>query len=101
MLKLFKLDLLDVKSSKHDFKIVIIFFFQKLGFDISSQLNYIHYENTPIQIYEKISPLKIENFQIKKNSDIFHIPAQNTDCGYSLEPPRRGGSNEYTQSMIF
>ena len=29
-----------------------------------------------------------------KNSDIFHIPAQNIDC-YSLEPPRRGGSNEY------
>ena len=30
-----------------------------------------------------------------KNSDIFHIPAQNIDCEYSLEPPRRGGSNEY------
>ena len=25
--------------------------------------------------------------QIKK-SDIFHISAQNIDCGYSLEPPR-------------
>ena len=25
-------------------------------------------------------------FQIK-NSDIFHISAQNIDCGYSLEPP--------------
>ena len=36
-----------------------------------------------------------------KNSDIFHIPAQNIDCGYSLEPPRRGGPNEYTQSMFF
>ena len=42
---------------------------------------------------------KQENFQIK-NSDIFHIPAQNIDCGYSLEPPRRGGSNEYPQSMF-
>ena len=31
-----------------------------------------------------------------KNSDIFQISAQNIDCGYSLEPPRRGGSNEYT-----
>ena len=29
-----------------------------------------------------------------KNSDIFHISAQNIHCGYSLEPPRRGGSNE-------
>ena len=42
---------------------------------------------------------KKENFQIK-NSDIFHISAQNIDCGYSLEPPRRGGSNEYPQSMF-
>ena len=26
---------------------------------------------------------------------IFLISAQNIDCGYTLEPPRRGGSNEY------
>ena len=39
---------------------------------------------------------KLESFHIK-NSDIFHISAQNIDCGYSLEPPRRGGSNEYPQ----
>ena len=26
---------------------------------------------------------------------IFLISAQNIDCGYSLEPPRWGGSNEY------
>ena len=42
----------------------------------------------------KILPPKNENFQIKC-SDIFPISAQNIDCGYSLEPPRRGGSNEY------
>ena len=35
-----------------------------------------------------------------KNSGSFHISAQNKDCGYSLEPPRRGGSNEYPQSMF-
>ena len=35
-----------------------------------------------------------------KNNDIFHISAQNIDFGYSLEPPRRGGSNEYPQSMF-
>ena len=29
-----------------------------------------------------------------------YISAQNIDCGYSLEPPRRGGSNEYPQSMF-
>ena len=42
----------------------------------------------------KILQQKEENFLIK-NSVIFHISAQNIDCGYSLEPPRRGGSNEY------
>ena len=45
-----------------------------------------------------------------KITDIFHSFAQNIDCGYSLEPPRRlwyslepprwGGSNEYPQSMF-
>ena len=62
----------------------------------------------------KIYAPKTESFQIKK-SDIFHISAQNIDCGYSLEPPRRqnidcgyslepprrGGSNEYPQSMFW
>ena len=47
----------------------------------------------------KILPPKNEHFQIK-NSNIFHIPAQNIECGYSLEPPRRGGSNEYPQSVF-
>ena len=32
--------------------------------------------------------------------NIFHISALNIDCGYSIEPPRRGGSNEYPQSMF-
>ena len=40
------------------------------------------------------------NFLDKKNSDIFHISVQNIDCGYSIEPPRRGGSNEYPQFMF-
>ena len=59
----------------------------------------MHYENMPIQIYRKFHPKKTENFQIK-NSEIFQISAQNIDCGYSLEPPRRGGSYEYPQSMF-
>ena len=36
-----------------------------------------------------------------KKSDIFHISALNIDCMYSLEPPHRGGSNEYPQSMFW
>ena len=35
-----------------------------------------------------------------KNSSSFHISVQKIDCGYSLEPPRRGGSAEYPQSMF-
>ena len=59
-----------------------------------------HYENMSIQIYWKFYKQKRKKFQIK-NSDIFHTSAQNIDCGYSLEPPRRGGSNEYPQSMLW
>ena len=58
------------------------------------------YENTLIQIYRKFHPTKTEIFQIK-NSDSFHISAESIDCGYSLEPPRRGGSNEYATIYAF
>ena len=49
---------------------------------------------------EIFSPVKIENFQWKF-FDIFLIFAQNIDCGYTVEPPRRGGSNEYPQCMFW
>ena len=59
---------------------------------------YIHYENTPIQIYRKFH---LQNWKFSdKNSNIFHISAQNIHCVYSLEPPQRGGSNEYPQSIF-
>ena len=60
----------------------------------------IHYENLPMQYTEIFLALKIENFQLKI-FDIFLIFAKNIDCGYMLEPPRRGGSNEYPQSMFW
>ena len=47
-------------------------------------LLFLHYENTPIQIYRILYHQINENFQIK-NSDIFLISAQNIDCGYLLE----------------
>ena len=65
-----------------------------------SKINNNHYENKPIQIYWKFYHQKNENFQIK-NSDIFQNSDENIDCEYSLEPPRRGGSNEYPQSMFW
>ena len=43
---------------------------------------------------------KNENFHWK-NFDIFLIFAQNIDCGYTLELPQQGGSNEYPQSMFW
>ena len=58
----------------------------------------LHYENTPIQIYRKLYLQKLNIFRLK--TDIFHIIAQNIDCGHSLETPRRGGSNEYPKSMF-
>ena len=68
---------------------------------------------------KKILPPKKWKF-LDKNSDIFLISAQKhrlwvlvrtaspfflfllkiIDCGYSFEPPQRGGSNEYPQSMF-
>ena len=59
-----------------------------------------HYENLPMQYTKIFSPVKIENFHDIIFA-IFHIFAQNIDCGYTLEPPRRGGSNEYPQSMFW
>ena len=58
-----------------------------------------HYENMPIQMYRKFHLQKLKKNQIKISA-IFRISAQNIDCRYSLEPPRRGGSNEYPQSMF-
>ena len=48
----------------------------------------------PIQIYWNFYHQKMK-ISDKKKSDIFHISAQNIDCGYWLEPPWQGGSNEY------
>ena len=53
-----------------------------------------------MQYTQMFLALKIENFQLK-SFDIFLIFAQNIDCWYTLEPPRRGGSNEYPQSMFW
>ena len=61
---------------------------------IKKNCNRVHYENKPIQIYTNF-------YQQKKNSDIVHISAQNINCGYPLEPPRRGGSKEYPKSMFW
>ena len=51
-----------------------------------------------------VDPLKPHFYIVKLGFTgvyiIFLISAQNIDCGYSLEPPRRGGSKEYPQSIF-
>ena len=48
--------------------------------------------------------MELNSFKLKifsrKKSLFFLILAQNIDCGYTLEPPWRGDSNEYPQSMF-
>ena len=52
-------------------------------------------------LFKYIENFATQNWKVSdKNSDIFHIFAKNIDCGYSLEPPCRGGSNEYPQAMF-
>ena len=49
----------------------------------------------PMQYTEIFKVVKMKIF------DIILIFSQNIDCGYPLELPRRGGSNEYPQSMFW
>ena len=62
-----------------------------------------HYENLPMQYTVVVfflfffSSVKIH----RKILIFFLFLLQNIDCGYTLEPPRRGGSNEYPQSMFW
>ena len=60
----------------------------------------LHYANMSVQYTAIFHGCKNDNFQMKI-FDIFLFFAQNIDCGYTLEPPQRGGSNEYPQSMFW
>ena len=60
-----------------------------------------HYENISNQSIETFSALNIEKVSRFFFIYFFLIFAQNIDCGYRLEPPRRGGSNQYPQSMFW
>ena len=59
---------------------------------------------TKTRLYD-FDPLKPHFYIVKLGFTgvyiIFLISVQNIDCGYSLEPPRRGGSNEYPQYMFW
>ena len=58
---------------------------------------------TKTRLYN-IDPLKPHFYIVKLGftgvNIIFLISAKNINCVYSLEPPHRGGSKEYPQSMF-
>ena len=58
-----------------------------------------HYENLPMQYRVFFSVVKIEKFHLRFMI-FFSIFAPTIDCGYTLELPRRGGSNENPQFMF-
>ena len=77
---------------------------------IFSFLDPLGFEPTTLKFITKtclcnFDPLKPHFYIVKLGFTgvyiIFLISAQNLDCGYSLELPRRGGSNEYPQSRFW
>ena len=48
-------------------------------------------------VYPLMNPFYIAELGM---AGVYLFLLQNMDCGYRLEPPRRGGSNLYPQSMF-
>ena len=69
---------------------------------ISSDKKREHHENTPIWFWPPLTPVLYSKTGVYRGIHYFFLFLfKNIDCGYSLEPPRRGGSNEYPQSMFW
>ena len=58
---------------------------------------FAQYENLPMQYTDIYSAVKTK----MRTNDTLNICAQNIDRGYTLEPSRRSGSDEYPQSMLW
>ena len=69
-------------------------------FSVEPLTGYSITKTCPCNIQRFFSAIKNENF-IRKMLSILLSFAQNIDYGYTLEPPRRGGSNVYSQSMFW
>ena len=93
-----------------------IIFFSAVAIKVLFSYSYIcpwRPYNLRKSIYETIMKTRLYNFDPLKPHCyivklgftgvyiIFLISSQNIDRGYTLEPPRRGGSNEYPQSMFW
>ena len=58
------------------------------------------YQKMPMQ-YTNIQIFLEEKYKFHKKKDILLIFTQNKYCVHTLDAPRRGGSNEYPQSMFW
>ena len=74
--------------------------YNRIGTKAMALIWFLHYENMSVQ-YSAISNSGKNDFFLYDFFYIFLILAQNIDCGYTLEPPQQGGSNEYPQSMFW
>ena len=63
-------------------------------------LLYSHQENMSVQYIPPQTPFYIVKLGYVGVYLFSLFLLQNIDCGYSLEPPRRGGSSVYPQSMF-
>ena len=85
----------------HNQKLMARLFLHEFSGLTAYQVFFSHITKTlPVQMCRKFHLQKTEKFQIK-TSDIFQISSQNIDCGYLLELPLQGSSNEYPQSMFW
>ena len=52
----------------------------------------------PMQYASMFKAEKNDYFRL--NNKVFFVFAKNKICGYTLEPPQRGGSNEEPRSVL-
>ena len=63
--------------------------------------HFLHITKTRLYKFDPLNPhFYIVKLEFTRYTLVFIFLLKNIDCGYSLEPPRRGGSNEYPQSMF-
>ena len=71
---------------------------------VASLFFFFFFSITKTYLYN-IDPLNPHFYIVKLGftglNNIFLFLLKIIDCGYSLEPPRRGGSNVYPQSMFW
>ena len=68
----------------------------------NSKVSSRHMWTANVQIRDQVSKMHISKLQIRGGNRIlfFLLLDENICCGYSLEVPRRGASNEYPQHMF-